>query len=205
MPTHLTIGSIIEKNKIDSDHFFVTLIDAHIKDSEGNAVTTISIAQNSENVVFNGTTYQAANFEIDISVENNTEPSIRLTAQDQTRTLQQYIEAYDGLVDNEIVMTVVNTGALDRPAEISETFKILSTSNNEYVVEFQLGTDSAVNKRFPQHRQFKDRCSWKYKGPRCKYAGPMGSCSFTLFGTNGCVAHNNVINFGGFPGLNNLQ
>lgn len=202
MAKHLTVGTIIEKNKISSDTPFLILVDAIIRDENNDIVQTIRFAKNSENVVFNGETYQAANFDIDISVENNSEPSIKMTAQDQTRTLSQYIEAYGGCVGSEIVMTVVNAGALDAPPEIQETFKITSSAVNEYVVEFNLGTDSTVNRRFPLHRQFKDRCSWKYKGNRCGYSGGLATCDYTFLGENGCVAHNNAANFGAFPGLN---
>lgn len=202
MARHLTVGSIIEKNKIASDELFLILIKVIVKNEEGAEVAILTFAKNSENIVFGGESYQAANFDIDISVENNVEPTVKLTAQDQTRTIMQYVEAYSGCVGSDVIMTVVNSAALDGPAEIQETFKVISSSNNEYVVSFDLGVESAISKRYPNYRQFKDRCSWKYKGPRCKYAGAMNTCDYTLLGDNGCVAHNNVPNFGGFPGLN---
>lgn len=203
MARHLSVGSVIEKNKIQSDELFLILIEARIKDDEtGALVSTLYFVKNSENVVFGGNTYVASNFEIDISVENNTEPSIKMTAQDQTRTLGQYVERYAGLVGSEVTMRVVNSGALNAPPEIEEDFKVTTASINEFVVEIELGTESVVNKRFPSHRQFKDRCSWPYKGNRCKYAGPLAKCDFTLLGSNGCAAHNNVRNYGGFPGIN---
>lgn len=202
MARHLSVGSIIEKNKIESQETFIILIDAIINDEYGNYVNTIRFCQNSENIVYNGNTYQASNFDITLNVEVNSEPTIKLSAQDQTRTLSQYIEAYGGLIGSECIMTVVNSAALDSPPEIQETFKILSASVNEYVVDFDLGTESATNKRFPNFRQFRDRCSWKYKGPRCKYAGALATCDYTLTGANGCIAHNNIANFGAFPSLN---
>lgn len=201
----LSVGTVIEKNKISSDNTFLILIDLEVKDEEGGVVQHVRFVKNSENIVFQGNTYQAANFTLDISVEANSEPSISLTAQDQTRTLAQFIEAYGGLVDNNVTMYVVNSAALTAPEEIRETFKITGAEVNNYIVRFQLGTPSAVNKRFPLYRQFKDRCMWRYKGPRCKYAGGMTSCDYTLNGPNGCNAHNNSINFGAFPGLNTLE
>lgn len=203
MARHLSVGSVIEKNKIASEELFLILIDAVINDEDGNYVNTLRFVKNSENIDFGGNNYQAANFDIDITIENNTEPSIRMTAQDQTRTLAQYIEAYAGLVKSSVTMTVVNSGALDGPAEIQETFKVVSANISEYVVEFELGTDSTVNLRFPNFRQFRDRCSWKYKGTRCGYSGGLAKCDYTLLGDNGCQVHNNVTNFGAFPGLLN--
>ncbi len=202
MARHLTVGTIVEKNKIASDVAFIILIEAQVKDEDGNEVAVLRFAKNSENVTFNNELYVAANFEIDISVENNSEPSITLNAQDQTRALQQYVEAYAGLVGSKVVMTVVNTGNMDGPAELEETFLVVSGSNNEYVVTLELGTESVVSKRWPQFRQFKERCSWGYKGRRCGYTGSKPSCDFTLLGENGCAAHNNVARFGGYPGIN---
>lgn len=208
MARHLSVGTIIEKNKIQSEETFLILMAAEIKDEAGEVVNTIRFVKNNENIDFgkddtgNPYTYQAANFEFDISMELNGEPSIKLTAQDQTRTLAQYIEAYGGLVGSKVTMIVVSSNALDKPAEIQEDFTIISASVNEYVVSFDLGTPSAVNMRWPQYRQFKDRCPWKFKSRRCGYVGPKATCDYTLAGGNGCIAHANVKHFGGFPGIN---
>lgn len=200
---HLSVGSVIEKNKIASEEVYLILIEVECKNEEGVIVQTLNFVKNSENIVYRDIPYQAANFDLDISVENNQEPSISLSAHDESRTIMQYMEAYGGLVGSNVKMTVVNSANLDSNIpEIEESFKITSSSNNKYIVEFQLGTESAVNKRYPNYRQFKDRCSWAYKGPRCKYAGPLNKCDLTLLGPNGCLAHDNIANFGGNPGLN---
>lgn len=207
MANHLSIGSVIEKNKITSEETFLILIDAVIKDEAGTEVITLRFVKNNENIIYgndkqgNPITYQAANFEFDISMEINGEPSIKLSAQDQTRTLAQYIEAYGGLVGCDLTMTVVNSGALNAPPEMQENFKITSSAVNEYVVDFELGTESAVNKRFPLYRQFKDRCPWRFKSKRCGYTGSARTCDYTLNGGNGCASKNNVKHFGAFPSL----
>lgn len=203
MAKHLSVGTVIEKNRIASENAFIILLQLDVKDENGDPVTTIRFCQNSENVVYGGETYYAGNFTLDFQNENGKEPAMSIAAQDQTKTLTQYVDAYDGLTDNEVIITVVNTGNIDGPPEMQETFKIVSSSIKNYVVTFQLGIESAVNKRFPNYRQFKDRCQWRYKGLRCGYAGAMTSCDYTLKGANGCVAHGNQNRFGAFPGLNN--
>jgi phage-related protein len=127
-----------------------------------------------------------------------------LAAQDQTQLLAQFVEAYDGLVGSDVTLYVVNSGALSSPPEIEETFKVVGASVQTYVVTINLGVESATSARFPPFRQFKERCVWKYKGVRCKYAGVLETCDYTRSGANGCVAHDNEINFGGFPGINDL-
>lgn len=205
MARHLSIGTIIDKNKIASDEAFVILIDAYIKDEAGNDVITLSFCQNSEQIVYQGTTYQPASFTFNVSLETNQEPSVKLSANDYTRTLSQYIEQYSGLVNSNVQVTIVNTASIDLPPEIQETFKVIGAKVNEYVAELELGTESSVAKRFPQYRQFRDRCAWKYKGNRCGYTGSLPTCDYTLLGINGCQVHNNAARFGGFPSLGDTQ
>ena len=201
MARHLTIGTVIDKNKISSDESFVILIDAAIKDDDGNPVTTISFCKNSEQIIYRGVTYLPASFDISLTSDANSEPTIKLNANDYTRQLSQYVEAFSGLVNSNVTMTVINTASISSPPEIQEVFKVIGASVNEYIVELDLGTESAVSKRFPAYRQFRDRCPWKYKGSRCGYTGSMPTCDFSLYGSNGCIAHGNVQHFGGFPAL----
>jgi phage-related protein len=201
---HLNLSTVVDKNKIESDKVFLLLFKIVVRDYLGAEVETVRIAKNSENVIFMGDVYQAANFEVNISVEESKEPSITLTAQDQTKTLSTYVDLYDGLVKSDATLYVVHEDSLDGPAEMSEDFLVIDASVSEYVVSLSLGVESAVAQRFPNFRQFRNRCGWKYKGIRCKYSGGMPTCDFTRDGANGCIAHGNEVNFGGFPGLNDL-
>jgi phage-related protein len=204
MANKLSIAAVIDKNKITSENVFLVLIEVYVQDSDGNAVSTIRFCKNSENITFDGELFTASNFELDIKLETNQEPSITLTAQDQTKALAQYIDAYDGLVRNKVRMLVVNSASLGSPAELDETFVVTSSRISGYVSTLELGVESAVSQRFPRHRQFKDRCFKTFKGPRCQYAGPDATCSYSRTGVNGCIAKGNEINFGGFPGINEL-
>lgn len=204
MSKHLNISTIIDKNKISSDNAFIILLAVEVKNPvDGSIVETIRFCKNSENITYKGDLYIATNFDIDVKVEMNKEPQITLKARDQTRALGQYIDLYDGLMNNKVTMYIVNSASLTE-AEIEEEFVILSASIENYDCEIALGVESAVNQRFPNYRQFKDRCVWKYKGQRCKYTGPLPTCDYTRTGSNGCIAHDNEINFGGFPGINDL-
>jgi phage-related protein len=201
---HLNLSTVVDKNKVSSDKAFLVLFKVVVRDYLGVEVDTLRFAKNSENVVFAGDVYQAANFNLDIQVEEGKEPSVTLTAQDQTKTLATYVDLYDGLVKSDVTLYIVNEGALDGPPEIAEDFIVSDATTAEYIVTLTLGTESAVAQRFPNFRQFRNRCAWKYKGERCKYSGAMPTCDFTRDGANGCIAHGNEENFGGFPGLNDL-
>lgn len=201
---HLNLSTIVDKNKIESDKAFLILFAVEIRNTAGNLVETLRFCKNSSNVTFMGNVYQAANFNLNIDIEQGKEPSVRLSAQDQTRTLASYIDAYDGLIKQTVKLLVVHEDQLDGPPEMEEDFLITECDVEDYIVSIGLGTESAIAQRFPIHRQFKDRCAWKYKGIRCKYTGALPTCDFTRTGANGCIAHNNEANFGGFPGLNDL-
>lgn len=202
---HLNLSTVVDKNKIYTDEAFLFLLMIEVKDSSDTLVDTIYLVKNSENVIFNGNTYTASNFEVHINVEANKEPDVSISAQDQTRTIQNYLDQYDGLVKSVVTLMVVHEGILPSgDPEFEENFLVISSDVSEYVVNLKLGTESAVAQRFPNYRQFRNRCAWKYKGLRCKYAGPLATCDYTRDGANGCIAHDNEANFGGFPGLNDL-
>lgn len=202
---HLNLSTIVDKNKVSSDKAFLLLFKVTVNDTNGDFVTNLHFAKNSEDVTFMGDAYTAANFDIDVQIEQGTEPQIKLTAHDETKALAAYIDKYDGLVKSSVTLYVVHEDMLaSGPAEIDEDFLITEASVNEYVVSFTLGVETAVAQRFPNFRQFQNRCSWKYKGTRCGYTGAMPTCDYTRDGANGCIAHANEANFGGFPGLNDL-
>jgi phage-related protein len=201
---HLNLSTVVDKNKITSDKAFVVLFKVIVRDYQENVIDTLRFAKNSENVIFQGDVFQAANFDLKVEIEDQKEPSISITAQDTTKTLSTYIDLYDGLVKSDVTLFVVHEDSLDGPAEVEESFVVIDSSVQEYVVTMNLGVQSAVSSRFPNFRQFRNRCAWKYKGERCKYVGAMPTCDFTRDGANGCIAHGNEPNFGGFPGLNDL-
>jgi hypothetical protein len=202
---HLNLNTVVDKNRVASDRVFTILFKVQVNDNNGNPVTTLYFAKNSADVIFQGNNYIAANFNLDIKVEQGQEPEIKLTAQDQTKTLISYVDAYDGLVKSVVTMYVVHSDSLlSGVPEISEDFVVTGATVNGYVVNVTLGVETAVAQRFPNFRQFQNRCAWKYKGTRCGYVGSMPTCDYTRDGSNGCIAHGVEANFGGFPGLNDL-
>lgn len=209
MPAHATVATLIETRRVASEHAFIILVSAGIKDEEGALVETIRFCKNPVNIEFptgSGTIYEAANFEIDVSYEANEQPRVSFTANDVTGIIRERMEAYGGAVGSDVTVTVVNTDALDQPPEFQETFEIIGAKAPPgFKVAFSLGSENPLALRFPRNLQYRDRCPYQYKGARCGYAGAMASCDYTLDGANGCRAHSNIANFGGFPALRNIQ
>ncbi len=202
MTRHLSAASAIDRSRLSSSTAWLILLKLEIADpNTRQTVETVHLVANDEDITFDGNLYTAANFVINIDQGQNQAPSVTLVAQDQTGMIERKIEDYAGGVMSQVVMMVVNSDRLDHEPEIENTFDVVSSSAKDGVVSFELGSENPLTIQFPKHTQMKDRCSWRYKGYGCEYAGPMGSCDYTLDGPNGCRAHDNVERFRGLPGL----
>lgn len=206
MPRYMNIGDAIDKNKISSNAVWVTLLEMQIVDPNDRTVAqTVRIVDNNEDVTFQGQTYTAANFTLNVSQKAGEEPSVTLTAQDQKRIIHQKLDDFAGGVFSNVIMRVVNTSNLARPAEVEEQFQVLSSTVRDYVVNLTLGAENPLSIAFPKHRQRQDQCAWRYRGYGCEYAGAMPSCDYSKDGPLGCRAHNNLANFRAIPGLVRLN
>lgn len=204
MARHLSIASVIERNRIESATAFVILIEIDVVDpNTRQTVENIYLARNSENVVFNEQLYIAANFTIQVEQNTGEEPTVTLTAIDPTRTVSSRLEAYAGGMYSNVTMTVVNTARLDLPPELQETFSVTGAQSEEssYTTTINLGSENPFQIRYPLHMQFRDRCCWRFKSKQCGYTGDIVKCDYSLDGTFGCSSKGNQLNFGGIPGL----
>lgn len=204
MSRHLSVATAIEKNKLASDKAFVLLLSVDIVTWEGDFVETLRLARNSENVSYKGHVYNAANFDASLDETVDEAATLQIDAEDPSGYIRDRMTYFHGGTGSSVTLTVVNTGNLEQPPEIEETFELIEASQTGYRVSFKMGVENLLTVRFPNLTQFKDQCTKTYKGPRCKYAGAMESCSFTYDGPNGCKAHENTANFGGLRGLQRL-
>jgi phage-related protein len=202
MARHLSVESVIDKNRLTSDNAWVILLAIDVVDPNSRAVTeTMYIARNDENIVFNGVTYLAGNFEINIDQKQGSSPNVTITAQDQSGYIEARMEASAGAVLSEVDVILVNTARLDKPAEMQERFQITTSSAKDHVVSFAIGAENPLGIQFPKHRQWQDGCAWRFKGYGCGYIGEATVCSYSKDGPNGCSEKSNTINFRALPGL----
>lgn len=204
MPASLSVSSVVEANRLSSGTPWIFLIDLEVVNPiTGTVVIVRHYARNPEDVVFNGVTYEKGSFDLSIQSAGGQQAQVSLSINDFTQTIQGYMEAHGGGVGSNVTLYVVNTDRLDQPPEIVEYFQIVGASASKYIQTFQLGAENALVQTFPRRRQTKDFCQWRYRDPdTCGYSGALPSCDLTLQGPNGCTAHENSLNFGGFPGLN---
>jgi hypothetical protein len=203
MTKSLSVASVIEKNRIASDTPWLICLDIAVIDPASAAtVETLHVVRNTEAITFNGFTYTPANFDIQLKEEAGTQQTVELVIRDYTLAVQQRMQQYGGGIGFTVAISVVNAGNLAAPPEVVENFEVVGASSANYVCSFTLGAENNLTKTFPRRRQTKDYCQWRYKGAECGYTGALPTCDLSLNGANGCKAHDNVIHFGAFPGIN---
>lgn len=203
MSKSLSVASVIEKNRLSSDTPWLICLDIDVVDPDTLAtVETLHVVRNTEAITFNGFEYTPASFDIELKEEAGTQQTVSLAMNDYTLAVQERMQKYAGGVGFGVAIMVVNADQLDAPPEIVENFEVVGSSSANYVCSFTLGAENNITKAFPRRRQTKDYCQWRYKGDDCGYTGSMPTCDLSLNGSNGCKAHQNVVHFGAFPGIN---
>lgn len=203
MAKSLSVASVIEKNRISSDTPWLICVDVGVIDPlTGELVETGHYVRNTEDISFNGFTYIAASFDIELKEESGSQQGVQLAFRDYSLTIQRQMQKYGGGVGFGVTIMVVNAGALNLPPEVVETFEVVGASSANYNCSFTLGAENSISKSFPRRRQTRDYCQWRFKGEDCGYTGVEPSCDLSLKGRNGCAAHQNIVHFGAFPGIN---
>ena len=208
MSISLSVASVLEKNRIESDIPFLALLDIEVVDPEtGTHQETLRLALNSEIVVFNGSEYTPASFDISLKRAMNEVSTLELSINDYSQAIQAQMQAFGGGVGFSVTLSIVDGSALDLPAEMVEFFDVTASSASEYSATFTLGANSPISDAFPKRRQTKDFCGWRFKdGVNCNYVGPELTCDLTLQGPEGCAAKTapgwKPVVFGAYPGIN---
>lgn len=186
----LSAAAIIEKNKFMSDSVWLILLEVHTPEG------IIRIVANNKNVNWNGYEWTAFPFVIDnIKYDKDELIEVPIKVSNVSRFIEYFVEYYDGLVGQDIILRVVNSNFLHIPdPELEECFVITSSSCDSQWCTFKLGIGFPLRKRFPPRRILKDYCEFKYKGVECGSTSSLPDCPKTLFG---CFERNNQLRFGG--------
>lgn len=203
---HLNIGSVIDKSKLSSKAAFVPLFEVALKGVEGVDFEpqTLRFCRWSEDLTFEDHLFVASDFDFEVSTDANEMPTAKLTGYDPSATIHRLLEQAHGAADSEVRLIIVNTeeiAAKNWRPEYEEHFLVSRTSVKGGRVEFQLGMPNYTTIRFPRRIMMSQYCSFLFKDERCGYTGGLASCDYSLRGENGCIAHQNSENFGGFPSI----
>lgn len=194
---NLTVAGVLEKNKIASDGVWLLLLEVAVPNSD----EPLRLVRNSEDIVWNGHTWNAFNFTIDEIKEDSkgTPPSVPLQISNVTQIIQAYVEEHNGLTGATVILRVVHSQHLDNVLpEVEEFFTVQATTCDSKWVTFYLGCDISTQLRFPFRRVLKSFCAWRdqYKGIECGYAGSLPPCDGTL---QSCRDRGNSVRYGGEP------
>lgn len=188
-------------NRLDQDSPWLCLLDINIAGEP-----TMRIVNNNEDVTFGGNTYIAFAFTIEPPKENSKGelPSVQLMVANATRTMQTYIEAYQGGVGASVTLRVVNAAHLTEDyTELTTTLQVVACKCTAQWVTFTLGAINPLKRRFPPDQYIAMHCRFAsapygFKGPHCAYSGAATECNGTL---DRCRELGNSRRFGGHPGL----
>ena len=189
-----------EKNNLNSDGVFVILMELNLPMKD---VDPIRVCRNTEDIEWNGHTWQAFPFELGKVSEDKSGsiPSFEIRIDNTSQALTYYVEASNGANNGEVVFYIVNTKALTlTTAEVEEHYRITKLTVTEQWVTATVGTSYNPHSRRPEGKYVKNSCRYKeFAGPECGYKGTAyTSCNRTL---SDCRARGCSKRFGGFPGV----
>ncbi len=193
MPISLADALIAEKNALGDAGAWIILIQLDLD-------STLSLAQNTEDVNWNG--YMWARFPVVLDVIGETSqgeiPQIVARVDNRSQALQAELEAIDGGTGAEVTIYLVHSENLNETEVPSWSLYVTGCRLDAEWATFTLGTENPFNKLWPPDRILKAVCRHKFKSSICGYTGGQTSCDKTL---TRCRVLARSEYFGGFPGV----
>lgn len=200
MSLALPLALRLEANKLIATHPWLLLLELTLPDD-----SLLRFVRNTEDITYDGHTWTAYPFTIGDRSESSDGKvqTLVLRASNVARVLTPYLEASGGLVGCQVRLIVVHEGNLaETYSALTLVYDIVATQlpPDEQWVEFSLGAESPMRRRFPLYAAVPLHCAWvaRFKGAECKYAGADATCDGSL---SACRAKSNSANFGGRPGI----
>jgi lambda family phage minor tail protein L len=192
----LPVTLLLEKNLLHNTAPWYLLLDVELATG-----LYLYLVANIEAVTFNGHEYTP--FPFKIGVEKHTSkgeiPTIQFQVCNINQVMQAYIEQYEGLLGNDIIMRLVHSDNLTEDyAELTTTYEVLTCHTDAQWAVFECGAPNPMRKRFPLYRYIGNHCNWGFKSAECSYVGAVTTCKRTLAD---CQALGNSKRFGGYKGL----
>lgn len=192
----LPVALIAEKNKLFATGPWLWLLDITLPDA-----SHLRLTRNTEDVTYGGHVYTRFGFLIgeQRSAGDGRAQMLTVTVANPGRALEPYLAAHDGLIGCAVTLVIAHADNLGEDhADLTLAWEILAVEVNAESVQFQLGAESPMRRRYPLYAALPRACGWVFKGAECAYAGTATSCARTL---DACRALGNSRRFGGRPGL----
>lgn len=165
---------------------------------------TLRFANNTEDITWNGETWNKCYFQIDdIPESDNTEvPQLNVRLPNPDNTIQAAVESIQGGVGNPCILYLIHSNNTSETTVINYSFKITGCKIDSTWATFTLGGAHPYDKRVPQYRLIKNYCPFRFANETeglCGYDAEEGeTCNKTLAA---CRAKGNAHRFGGTPGV----
>jgi len=169
----------------------------------GTTTVTYRYARDLDVVTWDGSTWSPRAIEIDVAKQSGEGVdqgcTLRLARTDFTDPLTLYLHKCQGLRGEAVTIRHVYGGDLAEAAVITEEYIIAEHSPADAMAELTLVTPEAMFQAFPKRSYNNSRCEFQYKSTAtCQSTSTAATCDRTL---TACIEKDNVINFGGFPGI----
>lgn len=167
---------------------------------------TRRIAKNTDDVPYDGEVFQKFNMQVGEQMFSGDGSIPRVTLrifQDANRVISDIVEETEGALGANVKLIRVNEKFLETPVTALEADydNLASESDTEWLT-FTLGVPNPLTQRFPLRIFSSSSCPWAtptlFKGARCQYAGPDGTCTGTY---DDCYTKGNAENWGAELGL----
>jgi phage-related protein len=195
----LSAGAIAHKNSLSDDSCWLALLEVQIPG------TTLYLANNNENITWNGQVWQAFPFDVDPLRENSgTEiPIATIRVSNVTREVLAYVEQSNGAIDFPVILRIVNSEVLGGTApELQLEYVCKQIKYDTTWVSFTLAGSQHITRRTPERRFMKDFCPYAYGLIECGVSAAtlaaFSTCKKTLAQ---CRERGNSKRFGGEPGI----
>ncbi|MCL4492339.1 MAG: hypothetical protein M1510_10665 [Nitrospirae bacterium] len=193
---------IIETLKISSIHPWLFLLDIVLPNG-----TPIYLVHNTEDIVFQGRTYQKFSFQIELpsTKAKGAIPNWTLRIGNALGALEYYLDQFKGMNGSQVTIRIVNAGYLSKDhSELETELIVLASDSGAEWVTFTLGGPNYLLQNW-LYRYLADSCPWKSRFKRsdnieCGYTGPATTCDGTL---TTCRSYGMSRRYGGSPGLAN--
>lgn len=172
------------------------------------------LARNTVDLTFLSETWRAFPFEVgDIKESSDGElTTMTLTVADVDGGIAKIVRQNDGLSDAEVVVYRVPAALFLMPTDgggrrnyLAWLTTVAGVAFTRESVALQLSGASLMRFGAPVEKISRAACPYRFKDPdTCQYSGAGSSCDKTLDGTLGCLSYNNVVNYGGEPGIPSL-
>lgn len=197
---------VAEANSMEPEGAWIWLVKITLSPAQ-----VMYLARNAEDVDFLSQTWRAFTFDVkDIRESADGElATMAVSIADVDGAIARIVRQHGGLSDAPVTVHKVPAALFATPTDgggrrnyVTYSTTVQLTTYPKAAVVFQLSGASLMRFAAPVGKIVRAACPYVFRDPEtCMAVTSETLCDHTLDGTKGCLHHNNVINYGGAPGV----